>query len=342
VSWIFRLGGMLAGLGLLFAASAASAQSAAEFYKGRPLTLYIGYGPGGGYDLYCRLLAKHMGKYLPGNPTVIPRNEPGAGSLKLANELYAVLPKDGSTIGMIGEVLVINQVLGDPAAKFAADEFNWIGRMADSDPVLVTAPNAPVKTFKDAQEKEVVIGVPGAGSSTFLNLTVAKNLFNTKFRLVSGYDGSAQVKLALERGEVQGSASTLWRVDRDWIRAGGYHPIYQASLDSAPDLSGVPTLASLARNDEERRLLRFFSSYTTIGRSILAPPKVPADRVKFLREAFDRTMKDPAFLADAKKGNIDLAVLSGDKLEALIRDASVLDDGLLAKAKRLSGTKAGQ
>jgi tripartite-type tricarboxylate transporter receptor subunit TctC len=339
VSWIFRLGGMLAGLGLLFAASAASAQSAAEFYKGRPLTLYIGYGPGGGYDLYCRLLAKHMGKYLPGNPTVIPRNEPGAGSLKLANELYAVLPKDGSTIGMIGEVLVINQVLGDPAAKFAADEFNWIGRMADSDPVLVTAPNAPVKTFKDAQEKEVVIGVPGAGSSTFLNLTVAKNLFNTKFKLVSGYDGSAQVKLALERGEVQGSASTLWRVDRDWIRAGGYHPIYQASLDSAPDLSGVPTLAC---NDEERRLLRFFSSYTTIGRSILAPPKVPADRVKFLREAFDRTMKDPAFLADAKKGNIDLAVLSGDKLEALIRDASVLDDGLLAKAKRLSGTKAGQ
>ena len=339
--WTLRVGTLLAGLASLAIASDAPAQTAAEFYKGRPLTLYIGYAPGGGYDLYSRLLARHMGKHLPGNPNVIPKNEPGAGSFKLANELYHVMPKDGTVMGMIGEVLVINQMLGDPTAKFVAGDFKWIGRMADSDPVLVTSPSSGVKTIEDAQKKEIAVGAPGAGSSTFLNLTVVKNLFATKFKIISGYDGSASIKLALERGEVQGSGSTLWRVDRDWIRAGGYNPVYQASLDAAPDLPGVPTLVSLARNDGERRLLRFFSSYTTIGRSILTPPKVPDDRVAFLRTAFDATMKDPAFLADAERGKMDLAVLSGDKLEALIRDVASMDDALLAKAKQISGSKAG-
>lgn len=337
----WRLGCLLALASFAIAGDAA-AQSAADFYRGRPLSLYIGYAPGGGYDLYSRLLARHMGRHLPGNPNVIPKNEPGAGSFKLANELYHVLPKDGSTMGMIGEVLVINQMLGDPTAKFVAGDFKWIGRMADSDPVLVTRGDSGVKTIEDAQNREIAVGAPGAGSSTFLNLTVVKNLFGTKFRIISGYDGSASIKLALERGEVQGSGSTLWRVDRDWIKASGYNIVYQASLDAAPDLPGVPTLISLARNDEERRLLQFFSSYTTIGRSILTPPQVPQDRIAFLRVAFDATVKDPAFLADAERGKMDLAVLSGEKLEALVRAVASLDDALLAKAKQLSGAKSGE
>jgi tripartite-type tricarboxylate transporter receptor subunit TctC len=341
VKWTLRLGGTLAGLGLLVLASGASAQSAEDFYKGRQLSVYIGYGAGGGYDLYSRLLAKHIGRQLPGNPNVIPRNEPGAGSFKLANELYHILPKDGSVVGMFSEALIISQILGDPAAKFVPSDFNWIGRLADSDAALVTTPNAPVKSFKDALNTEVVIGVPGAGSATLLNVTVVKNLFSTKFKFVSGYEGSAQLRLAMERNEVQGSGSILWRVDRDWIRAGGYNVIYQASLEPAPDLTDVPTLVSLARNDNERKVLRFFSSYTTIGRSIVAPPQVPADRVKVLRAAFDATVKDPAFLADAAKGRMDIVPLSGDKLEALIREVSGLDATTLAWAKQLSGSKAG-
>lgn len=335
------LGGLLAGLGLLVLANGASAQSVADFYKGRPLSLYIGYGAGGGYDLYSRLLAKHIGRHLPGNPNVIPRNEPGAGSFKLANELYQVLPRDGSVVGMFSEALIISQILGDPAAKFVPGEFNWIGRLADSDAVLVTTPNAPVKSFKDSLQTEVVIGVPGAGSATLLNVTVVKNLFNTKFKFVSGYEGSAQLRLAMERGEVQGSGSTLWRVDRNWIRELGYHVIYQASLEQAPDLPEAPTLVSLARDDNERKLLRFFSSYTTIGRSIVAPPQVPMDRVKALRAAFDAAVKDPAFLADAAQGKMDIATLSGEKLEALIAEVSSLDPATLALAKKLSGDKAG-
>ena len=328
--------GLIAALWTAISALPAFAQSPADFYKSHPVSLYIGYGAGGGYDLYSRILAKHIGRHLPGAPNVIPRNEPGAGSFKLANELFNVLPRDGSAIGMFSEALIISQILGDPQAKFSSGEFNWIGRLIDSDPVFVTAPNAPVQSYKDLQVKEVIVGVPGAGSATLLNLTVVKNLLGAKLKFVSGYDGSAQLRLAMERGEVQGSGSILWRVDRDWIRAGGYHPIYQASLDSAPDIPDAPVLSALARNDQERKVLRFFSSYTTIGRSISAPPQVPADRIKVLRAAFDKTMEDAAFLADAKKGNMDVAPLSGEKLEALIREVASLDADTLALAKRLT------
>ena len=319
----------LAGL-----AGTALAQPAGDFSRG--ITLYIGYGPGGGYDFYCRLFAAHLGRHLPGNPAVVPRNEPGAGSFKLANELYNTLPRDGTAIGMIGEVLVSKQVLGDPAAKFDPRRFTWIGRFADSDPVLVTRPDSGVATIKDALEKDSIIGVPGAGSATALINGVVNNLLGTRFKMVSGYDGSAQIKLAVERGEVQGSSSTLWRVDKGWIRQNKLNVIFQVSLDAAPDLPNVPTVVSLARGEEERRLLGFYASYTTIGRSILAPPGLPPARVTELRQAFDATVTDPAFIADAKKQNLDLATLPGAKLQALVDEAAGLNGPLLEKAKVLA------
>lgn len=314
----------------------AAAQAPAEFYRTKTVTVYIGYGAGGGYDLYARLLARHLGKHLAGKPNVIPKNEPGAGSFKLANELYNVLPKDGTAIGMIGESLVISQVLGDPAAKFVAREFNWIGRMADSDPVLVTLPNSPA-TIQEALTKEVMVGVPGAGSATALNVTAVNGLLGTKFKIISGYEGSAQIRLALERGEVEGSASTLWRIERDWIRERKLNVVYQASIDAAPDLPGVPTLVQLARDEDERKLLNFYSSYTTVGRSIVTPPKVPADRVKALRVAFDATMTDPDLVAEAEKAKMALKVLSGEQITALINEVTSLDGALLKRAKKVSG-----
>lgn len=314
----------------------AAAQNPAEFYKSKTLTVYIGYGAGGGYDLYARLLARHLGKHLPGKPNVIPKNEPGAGSFKLANELYNVLPKDGTAIGMIGESLVISQVLGDPAAKFVAREFNWIGRMADSDPIMVTLPNAPA-TIHEAITKEVMVGVPGAGSATALNVTAVNGLLGTKFKIISGYEGSAQIRLALERGEVEGSASTLWRIERDWIRERKLNVVYQASIESAPDLTDVPTLVQLARNDDEHKLLNFYSSYTTVGRSIITPPRVPAARVKALRAAFDAAMKDPELVAEAEKAKIALKVLSGEQITALINEVTSLEGALLERAKKVIG-----
>ena len=331
---------LLAFAALAGLAGAAPAQQAGDFSRG--ITLYIGYGPGGGYDLYCRLFAAHLGRHLPGNPAVVPRNEPGAGSFKLANELYNTLPRDGTALGMIGEVLVSKQVLGDPAAKFDPRQFTWIGRFADSDPVLVTRPDSGVATIKDALEKESIIGVPGAGSATALINGVVNNLLGTRFKMVSGYDGSAQIKLAVERGEVQGSSSTLWRVDKGWIRQNKLNVIFQVSLDAAPDLPNVPTVLSLARGEEERKLLNFFASYTIIGRSIVAPPGLPPERVALLRRAFDETVADPAFIADAKKQNLDLAVLPGGKLQALVDDAASLKGALLEKAKALAGPQEAQ
>jgi tripartite-type tricarboxylate transporter receptor subunit TctC len=322
------------------AAAAASAAPQSDFFRGRTITFYIGYGPGGGYDLYSRLFARYLGRHLPGNPAVVAQNQPGAGSLRLANELYNVMPKDGTALGMIGEVLVITQVLGDPQARFDARQFNWIGRLVDSGPVLAMRPDAPVASIKDALTNEAIIGVPGAGSATVLTLTALNTLLGTKFKLVSGYAGSAEIRLAVERGEVQGTGSALWRVERDWVRQQKLRVIYQASLDRAPDLPDVPTVVQLGRNEDERKMFRFFSSYTVIGRSIVAPPAVPEERVALLREAFRATVADPDLVAEANKANLDLDVMGGERLQALIAEAATLGGPLLQKAKDAAGMAA--
>lgn len=328
--------------GASIATTAARGEDVEAFFRAHQVTVYVGYGAGGGYDLYCRLLARHLGAHLPGNPAVVVRNEPGAGSFKLANELYETLPRDGSAIGMVGEVLVNSQILGDPAARFVARDFNWIGRLSDSDPVMITRADSGVATIDDAAKKEIVVGVPGAGSATGLVLSVVNSLLGTRFKLVSGYDGSAQIKLALERGEVQGASSTLWSVDKDWIRASHYNVLYQIAPVAAPDLPGAPTIAQIGRDEEQRRLLAFFTSYTTIGRSILAPPGVPADRVAALRAAFDAALADPALIAEAGAARLALAPMDGEALDRLVREATSLDARLLARARELrsSGTVA--
>jgi hypothetical protein len=182
-----------------------------------------------------------------------------------------------------------------------------------------------------------MVGVPGAGSATALNVTAVNSLLSTKFKIISGYEGSAQIRLALERGEVEGSASTLWRIDKDWIRDRKLNVLYQASIEPAPDLPGVPMLVQLARNEDERKLLNFYSSYTTVGRSIITPPNVPTDRVKALRAAFDGAMKDPELVADAEKAKMGLKELSGEQLTALINDVTSLEGALLERAKKISG-----
>jgi tripartite-type tricarboxylate transporter receptor subunit TctC len=331
------LAALLASFGL---AAAARAQPAAEFFHSHPISVYVGYGPGGGYDLDCRLFAQFLGRHVPGNPVVVVQNMPGAGSLRLANELYVGLPKDGTAIGMIGEDLLIAQVLGEPEARFDPVKFNWIGRIADPEPVLALRPDAGIRTFKDALTKTAVIGVPGAGSATMLTLTVIDNLFGAKFTLISGYEGSAQIRLAVERGEVQGTGSSQWRIDKDWMRRLHLRIIYQASLDRDAELPGVPTVAELGRSEDERRLLTFFSSYTVIGRSILAPPGVPEDRLAALRAAFMATVADPAFVAAADKANLELAVMPGDQLTALIAKDLSLPGPLLDEAKRAAGKLA--
>jgi tripartite-type tricarboxylate transporter receptor subunit TctC len=323
---------LLLGAALLTGSAACRAQQ---------ITLFIGYAAGGGYDVYCRLFAAHLGHHLPGNPAIIPRNEPGAGSYKLANELYNVLPKDGTALGMIGESLVIQQVLGDPLAKFESGKFAWIGRIADSDPVMVTRPDSGILTVEDARRKETIVGVPGAGSATALIATVVNSVLGTKFKLISGYDGSAQIKLAVERGEVQGTSSTLWPFDEAWVRANKMNLVYQTTLEPVAGIETTPTVVSLGRNEEERTLLRFFAAYTTIGRAIIAPPGLPPARIAALRAAFDATVADPAFLADAKKQTLYISAMPGEKLQPLVEQVAELKGPLLEKAKAMAALPDG-
>lgn len=328
---------LLAGLG---GVSHAAAESAAEFYKGKQISVMIGYGPGGGYDSYSRLLARHFSAHMPGNPSVVAQNRPGAGSIRLANELYNALPADGTVIGMIGDVLLIKQVVGESGLKFDAQAFNWIGRLAITDPVLVIRGDSPALTIEDIRKQTLSIGVPGAGSATAQNIAVVNHLLGTKFKLISGYSSGTEIRLAVERGEVHGSGSVLWSISKDWVKRNNLKVLYQVSLEKFPDLPDAPRLIDLARNDGERRLLRFFSSYVEVGRSFLAPPKVPAERVVDLRAAFSKMAKDPAFIADAAKAKLDLDILSGENLQRAIADVGNLPDDLVKKAVAISQATA--
>jgi tripartite-type tricarboxylate transporter receptor subunit TctC len=338
---------MLGAVLLLSTASVSRAavdDAAAAFYRGKQISVMIGYGPGGGYDVYSRLLARHFGAHVPGNPSVVAQNKPGAGSIRLANELYNASPADGTVIGMIGDVLLIKQVVGESGLKFDSKGFNWIGRLAVTDPVLVIRPDSPALTMEEARQKELSIGVPGAGSATAQNIAVVNYLLGTKFKIISGYPSGTEVRLAVERGEVHGSGSVLWGISKDWVERNKLKILYQVSLEKLPDLPEVPRLIDLGRNDDEKRLLRFFGSYVEVGRSFLAPPKVPADRVATLRAAFGKMVQDPAFLADAQKAKLDLHILSGEDQQRAIAEVANLQGDLLKKAievNQATATKEG-
>jgi tripartite-type tricarboxylate transporter receptor subunit TctC len=335
----------LLGLGWLVAcaAPALAADAMADFWRGKQITLMIGYGPGGGYDDYARLIARYLGHYLPGNPTIVVESRPGAGSIKLANELYSTLPADGTVLGMIGDVLLVKQVLGEPEIKFIATRFNWIGRLGSSDPVLVVRPQTGITSVEDAKKNESLIGVPGAGSATGQTILVLNNLIGTKFKLISGYPSSTEVRLAVERGEVDGSGSILWSLNRDWVVHNKLTPLYQVATEKIPDLASVPRLMDLGQTDDQRMLLRFFGSYVEIGRSILVPPAVPPEVVAALRAGFQRMAADPMLLADAQKEHVQLSIESGEAMQEAVAEVSNLPDQLrteaMAIAKAVDETK---
>jgi tripartite-type tricarboxylate transporter receptor subunit TctC len=326
-------------LGAIGFGGTASAQAPADLWRGKQITLNIGYGPGGGYDNYARLIARYLGHYLPGNPGVVTVSRPGAGSIKLANELYNALPGDGTALGMIGDVLLIKQVLGEPEIKFVTRNFNWIGRLASTDPVLVVRPQTGLRRVADARQKEIHIGVPGAGSATAQNIRVLNNVAGTKFKLISGYSSSTEVRLAVERGEADGSGSVLWGISKDWIAANNLTLLYQVAAEKAADLPDVPRFMDLGETEDQRRLLRFFASYVEIGRAVVAPPTLPPDRVAALRSAFQRMAADPALRAEADKQHIELSILSGEKLQATVEEVSNLPARLRDEANAL--VKAG-
>lgn len=335
---------------------------AADFYKDQTITFIIGSAPGGGYDTYSRLVASHLGQHIAGQPKIIPQNVPGAGSIRAANYLYNVAPKDGTTIGMVDEAILLNQILGvreaapeaakpswfgglwrrivgTPESKTDATKFNWIGRILANSAILFVRREAGVRTIADASDKELIVSASGTASK--LNWTVLKNVFGMKFRIVSGYQGSNESLLALMRGEAD-ALSMPWSILRitgeELIRDKKIDLLLQTGAEKDADLPNLPRMIDLARNDDERKLLELFASPSTIGRSVLAPPGTAMERVAELRRAFMAMTQDETFLADLKKARLEASPLSGERLQTAVAGMGDLPADIIERARRVSET----
>src|SRR6516165_10232690 len=314
----------------------AYAQSPADFYKGRNVELYIGYSVGGAYDLYARVLARHLGKHIPGNPTIVPKNMEGAGSLRLANWLYNVGAKDGTVFGTIGRGTAFDPLLGSKGAQFQADKFTWIGSANNEVSVCVAWKTSGITKFEDTLEKELIVGGTGLAADTDQFPRILNGVLGTKFKLVSGYPGGNDVTLAMERGEVKGRCGWSWSsvvaTHKRWLDDGSITVLVQLSLSKHPELPNVPLVMDFAKTDDQRQIFKLIFARQVMGCPYLAPPGIPKDRAEALRQAFDATMKDPEFLADAGKAELEINPVTGAAVEALVKETLATPKPLADKA----------
>ena len=319
--FLVGLGTAGALVGALLAAPVA-ADSVADFYKGKTITIYIGYSAGGGYDTYARTVGRHIGRHIPGNPKTVAKNRPGAGSLKLANELYNTLPRDGTAIATIGRGIPMEPLFGTKEAKFDPSKFNWLGSANNEVSVCVAWHKSPIKTLNDFLTKEMIVGGTGPGADTDTFPKVLNNVIGTKLKLVTGYPGGNDINLATERGEVEGrcgySYSSLKSRQANWLKEKKVKILLQMSTAKHPELPDVPFVMDLAKTEKDRKVLALVFARQAWGRPFVAPPGVPADRVKALQAAFAATMKDPKFLKDAKKQKLEIAPISGEEIGKLM------------------------
>jgi tripartite-type tricarboxylate transporter receptor subunit TctC len=316
----------------------ASCQSDAEFFKGKTVNLMIGYPPGAGNDVYGRLVARHLGRHIPGNPTIVPQNMPGVGSFKAANYMYNAAPKDGTVLGYIAQTAATEQLLGSPAVQFKAEDFGWIGRISSYVLVTVSWRTSKVATIEQAKTVESTMGVTGVGSTVYIYPNVLNNLIGTKFKLVSGYAGTAESMLAMERGEVDGTSTgwfTMKLTKQDWVAEKKANILVQYVAERHPDLPDVPTVLELGRTAEERQLLQILANEGEVGKTIITPPGLPAGRLATLRAAFDAMVKDPEVLAEVKKAGLDFDPATGERVEAMIRGVASTPPEIVQRARAM-------
>jgi tripartite-type tricarboxylate transporter receptor subunit TctC len=313
-----------------------SAALADGFYRGKTLEIIVASGVGDSYDALSRLVGRHIGRHLPGSPAVIVQNMPGAGGILAANQLYNLAPRDGTVIAMLDQSVDETQLFKVPGLKADVTKMNWIGRIISNNAALIAWHTAAVQKIADAYGKELVVS--SSGSSSRLRWTILKELLGVKFKLITGYKSSIEGLMAMERGEAD-AVSMPWSVFRvthaDLLRDGKVNVLLQTGLERAPDLPDVPRVVDLARDDEQRQILELLLQSEKIGRSLTAPPGLPADRIAELRAAFAATMKDPAFVADAERLRVSLAPLPGDELQAIIEKSIAYSPAVVAKANAL-------
>lgn len=300
------------------------AQPAAEFYSHNPLTIVVGSGAGGGYDVYARVFAQHYSAHIPGHPAIVVKDQPGAGGLTNFNYMYRTAPRDGSEIAASTNTGTLLPLLGDTGAQFDARKFNWIGSIGKQQAVCTTWHTVPIKTIEDARRQQVLVSATSQNATPAVLPHILNALFGTKFKVISGYSTS-EMHLALEKGEVQGICGLAWQTLQSsspaWIANDDLNVLVQMGLVKDKDLPNVPLALDMMSKPEDKAFFRLTVLTGEFGRPFLAPPGVPTDRVEALRTAFVETVHDPAFLADARKAYMPIDLLDGAQIQALLSEA---------------------
>jgi tripartite-type tricarboxylate transporter receptor subunit TctC len=318
-------------------APAAAQDSVAEFYKGKTVRIVVGIGVGSGYDINARLLARHMANYIPGNPTVIVQNQPGAGSLTMTNQLYASGPFDGTAIGASFNGMPTTPLLQPAAARFDPNKLIWLGSTNRETQALYVWHTVPLQTLDEAKRKEIVMGAQAPGSTQYDFPMVANSLFDFKFKVITGYQATPKIHLAMESGEVHGTIanwSTLKAIATNWLDEKKIRILSQWTLKKNPELPDVPMFLDYATTDAERAALELVTARLEYGRPFFLPPGVPAERVEALRRAFDATMKDKEFLAEADKLKIEIEPLTGEQVAEVVKKVSATHPDVVARVRQ--------
>jgi tripartite-type tricarboxylate transporter receptor subunit TctC len=328
---------------LLFAAAAwpasTSAQTVEEFYRSKPITMLIGSGAGGGYDTYARIFARHLSRHIPGNPNIIAKNMPAAAGLAAASALYTTADKDGSTIAAFTNGAAMDPLFGNASARYDAQKFNWLGSIGKLQNVCATWHRSEVKSIAAARAREVIVAAAGATSNSAIVPRTLNALLGTKFKVIAGYDTGAGLTLAIERGEAEGICGLSWSTIKasrpHWIRDRLLNIIVQMSLTKLPELADVPNALDLVADRENKQVLELILIRQEAGRPFAAPPGVPADRLAALRRAFDATLADDEFRADAQKAQLEIEPLAAAEIETLLATAYGAPNAIVQRAAAL-------
>ena len=333
-----RLVAILSAL-LLWVAPARSADDVAAFYRGRQLRIVVGTAAGGGYDLFARAVARHIGAHIPGNPAVIVQNLPAAGGMVMTNQLYASAPRDGSVIGAPINGIPTAPLLAPAGAHFDATRLIWLGSTNREPYVAFVWRTAPVQSLADLRTRELIVGATAPGTTMVDFPLLTNDILGTRFRIVRGYEGTPQINTAIERGELEGQGGIGWAAVKaqvpQWITERKIKVIAQYGLKRHPDLADVPTMLELATSDPDRQALTMLFARTEYGRPYFLPPEVPAARVEALRRAFDATMRDPAFVADAAKLQLEIDPMTGEAVQALVGDLAATPPDVVARVRAI-------
>ena len=328
----------LMGLVVLGLLVSAPAWAQGDFFKGKTVELIISTGAGAGHDHNARIVARHLSNHIPGNPTIVAKNMPGAGHIRAASYVFSQAPKDGTTIGTFIPIFVMAQILGrGKSIQFNPAQFEWLISTSSSNSTFYAWHTSGVKTMEDAMKKELLMGGTGVGSYNVIYPTVANNVLGTKFKLVMGYKSTTEINITMERVEVQGRAgnnfNSLKVENAEWLADGKVNLLAQVGLDRDPEFAHVPLLTDFGKTEEARQLLKFFSTDVALGRPFVTAPGVPADRVALLRKAFDAMMRDPAYLAEMNKSGLGVQPIAGARLQTIVRDFMSTPDNIVTKAR---------